>query len=454
MKVVIVGAGEVGVHIATRLVDENKDVVLIDSDPQRVAFVKETLDVQAIQGEGSSPRALAKAGIDTADVLIAVTTSDEVNMIACLIAKAQAQTPVKIARIRNQDYTDHTDILKREYLGVDLHINPEKEAALTIFKLLQIPCATEAIDLADGLVKLVGVRIGDNSPVVGQQLQYLSEFHPSKKVLIAAIEREGKILIPGGRDTMEIGDTVWVLSMPENVDHVLAGLGMSCPPMRRVMLLGGTNIARFLAEKLLDVGVNLRIVDKDYDRCVALAEQFPKAVVLHSPLVDPELFEEENIQGIDAFVSATMDDEDNILSALLAKRYGVSKVISVLERPTYNQIVSTIGVDNAVSKRLAAVNRIMAYMRQGRVRSEIILGNQKTEILEFEALETSQVVGKPLKDIGFARGILVIAIIRDGEVIIPGGNDSIAPGDRVLLLTDASQIKHLEKMFAVKLGYF
>lgn len=454
MKIVIVGAGEVGMHIATRLSAEGKDVVLVDQDPARVAYAKETLDVQAVLGQGSNPRILHKAGIETADVLIAVTTSDEVNMIACLIAAAQASTPIKIARIRNQDYIDHSDLLKSAHLGIDLHINPEREAADAIFKVLEIPCAREAVDLAEGKVKLIGVRIPENSPVIGQELRYLSEFHPDKKVLIAAIERDEKIIIPGGKDVMKFGDTVWVISTPESVDHVVAGLGLTCKPMRRIMLFGSTNVSYLLAEMLLGAGKQLRIVGKDYDRCVELAERFPKAVVLHSHFVDEELFEEESVANIDAFVSASEDDEDNILSALLAKRFGVGKVATVLERPTYNKIINSIGVDNVVSKRLAAVNRIMAYMRRGKVRSEVLLGNQRTEVIEFEALETSGIVGKPLMDIKFPKGVLVAAIIRDGEVTIPGGTNQIEVGDTVLLLTDSGNIKALESLVAVDLSFF
>ncbi|MDP8222345.1 MAG: Trk system potassium transporter TrkA [Candidatus Lernaella stagnicola] len=454
MKIIIVGAGEVGMHIASRLAAENKDVVLVDHDPNRVAFAKDNLDVQAITGHGSSPRVLRMAGIENADLLIAVTTSDEVNMVACLIAASQTTTPLKIARIRNPEYVEGTDILASPHLGVDLHINPEREAAEAIQKVLNIPCAKEVIDLGGGRVKLIGVPIPPDSPVIGQQLQYLSEFRPEKKVLIAAIQRGEKIVIPGGADTMEAGDTVWVISTPENIDHVMAGLGLTTKPVRRIMLFGATNVARLLAEMILADGMSLRIVEKDYEKCVQLAERFPQAVILHSPFVDQELLEEEDAASLDAFVSASEDDEDNILSALLAKRFGVKKVATVLERATYNQIISSIGVDIIVSKRLAAVNRIMAYMRKGKVRSEVVLGNQRTEVLEFEALETSLVVGKALKEIKFPKGVLIIAIIRDNDVIIPGGESVIQVGDLVLALTDTGNIKALENLFSVNLSFF
>lgn len=454
MKVVIVGAGEVGMHIAARLIKENNDVLLVDKDPERVTLAKETLDVQALRGHGCSPKLLAEAGVDTADVLIAATTSDEVNIIACMIAASQSSSTIKIARIRNQEYVQHPGFLESKHLGIDLHINPEWEAADAIYKTLQIPSAKEAIDLGDGMVKLVGVPIGKESRVVGQQLRYLAEFHPDKKVLIAAIERRGKIIIPGGDDALEVGDNVWVISTPSKVGNVLAALGLSGEPIRRVLLFGGTMVGEFLAERLLAAGLNLRIVEGDYDRCVELAEKFPKAVVLHSESLDRDLFVEENIGNVNAFVSASDDDEDNILSALLAKRQGVGKVVTVLQRTTYNQIVSSIGVDNIISKRLAAVNRIMAFMRKGKVRNEIALGDGTIEVLEFEALETSEVAGKPLMNLAFPRGALVVAIIRQGEVTIPGGRDAIEVGDRVLILTDARNIKSLEKMFSVRLTFF
>ncbi len=454
MKVVILGAGEVGIHLATRLVQEGQDVVIIDQDQERVDFARNHLDIQALQGEGSSPRVLRDAGIATADMIIAVTTSDEVNMIACLIASTQSSTSMKIARIRNMEYLADSPILGKGVLGIDLHINPEMEAAETILKMIEIPKATEVVDLADGKVRLVGIKINEQCPVIGQQLKYLPEFHADKKVLIAALERDGKVIIPGGNDSMEAGDNIWVISVPENVDHVLAGLGISCEPIKRAMIFGGTIITRMVADKLLKMGLSLKIVDSDYHRCMRMAEEFPKAVVLHSPHVDQDLFEEENISATDAFISSSLDDEENVLSALLAKRMGTRKVVTVLERPTYTQIVSTIGVDNVVSKRLAAVNKILAYLRKGRVRSAIALGNESTEIIEFEALETSQIVGKPLQEVTFPRGLLVVAIIHEGEVRIPGGKDVIQPGDHVLILTVSGNIKAIERLVSVSLSYF
>lgn len=454
MRVVIIGAGEVGIHIATRLVDENQDVVLVDNDQERVKYAKENLDIQAIFGEGSSPKVLAKASIETADMLVAVTTSDEVNMIACLIASTQSQTLIKIARIRNIEYVENTPILGKGYLGIDLHINPEREAAETIYKMIKIPRANEVVDLADGKVRLVGVGVTEKCPVVGQQLRYLPEFHPDKKVLIAAIEREGRTIVPHGNDSFAVGDTIWVISPPEGVDYVLTGLGITAKPIKKVMIFGGTTTGRLLAQRLLDGGYSLKIVDGDYDRCMKLAEQFPEAVVLHSQFVDQDFLEEENIVASDAFVAASNDDEENILSALLAKRMGVEKVVTVLERPTYTQIVSSVGVDNVVSTRQAAVNKIMAHIRKGKVRSAITLGNQKTEVIEFEALETSKIVGKPLKDIPFPKGVLVVGVVRNGDVLVPGGKDVIQPADRVLIITTGGKTKEIEQLVSVQLNYF
>ncbi|UCD84447.1 MAG: Trk system potassium transporter TrkA [Deltaproteobacteria bacterium] len=454
MKVIIIGAGEIGFNIARKLSSENKDVILIDSSEEKIRRAQECLDVQCILGRGSRPGILKEAGIDTAEIVIAVTNSDEVNMIACLIAGSQSKVPVKIARIRDPDYTGNNTILGKEHLGIDLVINPEREAADKILRLLEVPGATEIVEFAEGKVKLVEFLVEPGSYVAGKRLKELDETHPNQRVLIASISRGNKLIIPKGEDAIQVGDLVSVVTVKNAVSEVQEVLGKKNGRTKTVMISGVGFVGLYLAQKLEERGLSVKVIENDAVKCSELAEKLNRTIVLQGDSSDQSLLLEENINEVDAFLAVSQDEEANILSSLLAKRLGAKRVYALVNKSSYMPVVTTIGVDVMVSPRLAAVGRILQFVRRGRVLSVAQLDGEEAEAIEFVALETSDIVNKPLKNLRFPKGAIVGAVVRGEEIIIPRGNDSILPDDRVIIFALGKAIPKVEKALTVKLEYF
>jgi len=454
MEILVIGAGEVGFNIAERLSKENKDVVVIDSNPASLERIKDSLDIKTVCGSGSNPKTLLEAGLKQAEMLIAVTDSDEVNMIACLIAGSQSNIPVKIARIRNPEYSENTTILDKDHLDIDLAISPEREAAKVILKMLEVPQALSVSDFLDGKVKLFSLKIDDGSLLSGKALKDLSFLHPGEKVLIPAINRDGKIIIPKGKDKIYSGDEIFVVTESGRVNEVIGLFGFENRVIKRVMIAGGGNIGFFLASSLEKKGISVKIVEKNEARCETLATELDKAVVLKGDTSDQTLLGEENISNIDCFIAVTNDDEANILSSLLARQMGAKKVIALVNKASYVPLMSIVGIDAAVSPRLSTISGILQYVRKGKVLSVTSIHEADAEAIEVVALETSDIVNKPLKDIKEPKGAIVGAIERDGAVIIPNGDDMVLPGDRILIFTLSSSIPDVEKALTVKVDFF
>ena len=454
MEILVIGAGEVGFNIAERLSKENKDVVIIDSNEASLERIKDSLDIKTVCGSGSNPKTLLEAGLKQAEVLIAVTDSDEVNMIACLIAGSQSNIPVKIARIRNPEYSENTTILDKDHLDIDLAISPERETAKVILKMLNVPQALSVSDFLDGKVKLFSLKIDEDSLVSGKALKDISFLHPGKKVLIPAVNRDGRILIPKGNDKIYAGDEIFVITESDRVNEVVGLFGFETAIIKRVMIAGGGNIGYFLASALEKKGISVKLVERNEERCESLAAELDKTVVLKGDTSDQTLLKEENIANIDCFIAVTNDDETNILSSLLARQMGAKKVIALVNRASYVPLMSTVGIDAAVSPRLSTVSGILQYVRKGKVLSVTSIHESDAEAIEVVALETSDIVNKPLKDIREPKGAIVGAIERDGELIIPCGDDMILPGDRVLIFTLSSSIPDVEKALTVKVDFF
>jgi trk system potassium uptake protein TrkA len=454
MRIIIIGAGEIGFNIARKLSSEDKDVILIDSSEERVKSAQECLDVRCILGKGSQPGILKEAGIDTAEMVIAVTDSDEVNMIACLIAGSQSKVPVKIARIRDPDYGSNTTILDKEHLGIDLVINPEREAADKILHLLEFPGATGIVEFAEGKVKLVDFLIEPGNYFAGKKLRELDEMHPDRPVLIASISRGNKLIIPKGEDDIQVGDTISLVTADSTISEVLDVLGKKNGRVKTVMISGVGFVGLYLAQKLEEKGLNVKIIENDAEKCSELAEKLDKAIVLQGDPSDQAMLLDENIADVDAFLAVSRDEEANILSSLLAKRLGAKRVYCLVNKSSYMPVVTTIGVDVMVSPRLAAVSRILQFVRRGKVLSVAQLDGEEAEAIEFVALETSEVVNKRLNTIRFPKGAIVGAVVRGGEVIIPRGKDLILPDDRVIVFALGKAIPKVEKALTVKLEYF
>lgn len=454
MRIVIVGAGQVGFNIARRLSDESKDVVLIDRNEEALKKAHEMLDCQVIHGSGSSPSIMKDAQIEDAEILIAVTSSDEINVVACLIASSMAPAIKKIARIRGEDYRATIGLLDRDHLGVDFAINPEQEAASRILRLLSINAASDIVEFGGGNVKLVGVRIREGSPVVGRQLMELRSENPERRILFAAIARGTEVIVPRGRDEVRVGDVLYVLSDKSNIVEALSMIGVIGEPAKRVMIYGGTKVGRYISQGLQKAGVKVKLIEENTMLAAELAVELEKAVVLKGSGADRDLLVQENVSEMDTFVSVSADENANVLVSLLAKHLGAKRVIALTDNLSYVPIVNLIGVDIAVSPRLSAVSSILQFVRKGNVVGVTSLQGEDAEALDVIALETSDIVGKPLKKINFPKGAIICAVEHEGQTIIPDGDTVIVPGDRVFIFLLRRVAAKVEKMLTVKLEYF
>jgi trk system potassium uptake protein TrkA len=454
MKVIIIGAGEVGYHIADVLSHEGIDTVVIDRDEERLREIAETLDIQTVIGSGSSPEVLKRAEITNADMVVAVTDSDETNMIACLLASTQSRTPIRIARIRNPELNGDNPLFSTDHLDIDLVINPEQEAVNKMIDLLEFPGASEVFSFAGGRIRLLGFGIDGDAAVVGKQLSELRAMTPGVKVLITAMVRAEKFIIPRGDSVIEGADYLFAVADATRVRELLHFFGKEAEPPRRVIIIGGGNTGLMLAQMIEKMGVSVKIIEKRQDKCEHLAASLEKTVVLHGDGTSQELLKEENIQNTDFFIAVTNDEEANILGALLAKQLGARKVISLIKRVDYIPLVGRVGIDGVINPRHAAVGRILHFIRKGKIISATPLRDEKAEAFEFIALETSEITDRPFKEIPFPRGTIVGAIVRGEEIIIPSGDSVIRPGDHCVIFTPRSAIAQLEKLLTVKLEYF
>jgi trk system potassium uptake protein TrkA len=454
LKIVIVGAGEVGFHIASRLAFEKKDVVVIDQNPEALRRVSESLDVQAVQGCGSNPKILEEVGVKAADLLLAVTDSDETNLIACLFAGILSPATIKLARIRGEEYLLYEDALKDAPYGIDVLINPEAEAVKTVVRLLQVPGALDVGEFAEGRIKVIGVRLDGTCSVNGTKLVDLRKKTGKQKILVVAIKREDRLIIPSGEDQLQEGDMIYFVSEEKELKAALKIFGKSAERFNRVLLVGGGNLGFKLAKALEGLSIHTKLIEKNPDRCRELAEQLDKVIVLHGDGSEQGVLEEENVRDMDVVATLTGDEETNILTSLLAQRLGAQKTVTRISKFSYFPLVSAIGLDHIVSSRLAAINTILQHVRRGKVLSAMALKGEEAEVLEAVALETSDVVGKPLRNISFPKGALVVSIIRADEVIIPTGDSVIQPEDRIIILSTRQAIPQVEKALTVKLEYF
>ncbi len=454
MKIIIVGAGEVGFHIANHLSKENKEVVIIDRDPGAIRRVSDNLDVQAVEGSGSSPVVLEEAGIQNAEIILAVTDSDEANLVACLVANILSPSTKKLARVRHGDFDQYHDILREHAPHIDNIINPEIEVVKTIESMLRVPGAADVGELADGRIQLIGVYLDKTSRLAGIKLAELPAKVPDSRPLIAAVVREEELIIPSGNDRLMPGDLVYFICEKDKLQATLAVFDKHDQPAHRVLIVGGGNIGLRLASRLEEKTSYSKIIEKDTDRCALLAEKLNKTVVLCGDGSDQELLAEENIQDMDAIVTLTDDEETNILASLLAKRMGAKKSITKISKFSYFPLMKAIGIEQVVSPRLSAINTILQHIRRGKVLSAISLKGEQAEVLEAVALETSDIVDKPLRQISFPKGALVAGIIRRDKIIIPSGDSIIQPDDRIIIFAHRPAIPKIEKILAVKLEYF
>ena len=452
MQVLIIGAGEVGFHTALRLSREGHKVVVVDRDPEAVRAVTEQMDVQTLVGSGSSPRVLRQAEVEAAELLVAVTDSDEVNLQACRFARLLAPYLTTVARIRSQDYLDFLEEVGSRELDVDTAINPERELAAQVMQFVTVPAASSVADFAGGKVKLLGLKVPAASPLVGRSLAELRS-GGGPPFLVAAIERGGRVLIPRGGDLILPDDLAYVVAREDVIDRVVDHFGLQGSRVRDLVVVGGGAIGRMVAEQAAQRGIKVRMIEKDPERCQALADQLENVMVLHGDGTDLALLEEENVGATDVFCAVTDDEEDNVLIALLGKKMGARRTIARVAHMGYVPLVSSLGLDLVVSPRFAAVGAILRHLRRGKVLTVAALQDEDAEVIEVEAQATSRLVGRPLAEVDMPAGALVAAVVHQGEVIVPGGGTVVQPGDHLVIFLLRKVLRKVEKLLTVSLEF-
>ena len=458
MKVVICGAGQVGTSIAQHLASENNDVTVIDQDASLVQRISETLDVRSIQGLASQPNILEQAGAKDADMLIAVTFSDEVNMVACQVGHSLFNIPTKIARVRQQEYLKPIwgDLYSRDNMPINVIISPEREVARAIGRQLQVPGAFDVVPMADGLIRVVGVRCGEDCPIINTPIRQLTQLFPDLNIVIVGIIRNDKGIVPKSDDQMLVGDQVYFICDVTHLGRAMASFGHEEEEGQSVIIAGGGNIGLTLAEEieLEHAGVRAKVIEFDKERAKYVAQALDHTMVLNGDILDLEILEEANVSETETFVAVSNDDEVNIIGSLLAKRAGAKRTVALINKHSYAQLVTTLGIDAVINPRVITVSSILQHVRRGRIRGIYSVREDFGEVIEAEALETSPLVGKPLRDARLPPGVIIGAILRGETVIVPRGGTVINAHDRVVLFATYEAVKKVEKLFAVRLDFF
>ena len=457
MKVVICGAGQVGFNIARYLSLENNDVTVIDQSPELIGKVNDSLDVQAFVGHASHPDALERAGAADADMLIAVTFADEVNMVACQVAHSLFSVPMKIARVRHQSYLspEWAGMFSRENMPIDVIISPEIEVASAIQQRLTVPGTLDIIPLADDKVRVIGVRCTETCPIINTPLRQLTELFPELSIVVVCITRNDNPFIPSADDRMLEGDEVYFVADTTHVQRALAAFGHEEEEAHRIIIIGGGNIGMNLAQALeSETGITVRLIEISKDRARAVAEALPNTNITLGDALDSEILREAGVEMADTVIAVSDDDETNILASLLAKRYGVERAVTLINSTSYAPLITRLGIDVAVSPRTITVSTILQHVRRGRIRSVHSLADGFAEVIEAEAVETSPLAGNTLREAGLPSDVIVGALVRDGNVIIPRADTLIENNDDVILLASARSVKKVEKLFSVQLEFF
>lgn len=443
MKAVIVGAGEVGYHIAKSLYHTN-DVVIIDED-EDACQRSDALDVQVIQGNGANVSILSDV-LENADLLVAVTGNDEVNIVACMAAKliVKGKKPIKtIARVTNPDYIDKP-VAKRTQIGIDTMICPELALASEVADVLSIPSAIDAEIFADGKVEMMEFVVRPDNMLVGKQMQNLQL---SDCCIVSALFRNAKVIIPHGTDRIKANDHIVVIGKPDAMIDIRGLFGEVSGRRSKILIIGGGVVGFYLAKLINKKNVDLKIIDNNRERCECVADGLPDVLVLHGDGTDVNLLKEEGVHETDVVIAVTDSDEKNMLCALLSKQLGAKKVIARADRSEYVPLFEMVGVDSAISPREATVNEVLKLTMGTAIEALTTIEGEKADIIEYTALKRSKIVGKPLKKIKFPTGAIVSMIVHKGETIVPRGDHIIKTGDRVVVFSLPSAVKDVERMF-------
>jgi trk system potassium uptake protein TrkA len=452
MKVIILGAGQVGGTVAESLVSEQNDITVVDTDPARLRALQDRLDLRTVTGSAAHPSVLTEAGIDDADLLIAVTQSDETNLVACKLAARMFNVPRRIARIRATDLLDDPKVLGPDGFDVDLSICPEQVLTDYIVKLVEFPEALQVLDFADGRVSLVAVRAYQGGPMVGRPVKEIRGHIPNIDTRIVAIFRRDGAVLPDGDTVIEDGDEVFCLAASDDIRQVMKELRRMDQPVKRVMIAGGGNIGMRLA-RALEAGYSVRVIEHNKRRCEGLAAKLNRSLVLNGDATDEELLEQENIAQMDLFVAVTNDDENNIMSCLLAKRMGARRVVALINRRSYVDLLQSGQIDIAISPAQATIGKLLAHVRRGDVVAVHSLRRGAAEALEAVVhgdRDSCRVTGRRVEEIELPAGATIGAVVRGGEVLMAHHDTRIEAEDHVIVfVTDKKTLPRVEKLFQV-----
>lgn len=449
LKILIVGAGKVGSTLAAYLSQEDHDVTIIDNNDSAIHRVNETLDVLCIKGPGAAPSVLREAGAEEADLLLATTNMDEVNMLCSLTAKRMG-TKYTIARVRDVAYTADLAALRKD-LNIDTVINPEYSTATEISRLLRFPAAVNVDTFFRGKVEMIGVTIRATDHIVGHPLSDL--FGKTRGILFSAAQRRQEVIIPNGDFVPQAGDTLYITGTPRDLSAYLRSLGRDLPRINSVFIIGGSRIAHYLTQILLAMGVRVTLVESSEAHCRFLSELLPGALILHGDGTDQELLASEHFTNNDAFIALTGRDEDNLIASLYARQQGIRKVIAKSNRENYTSVVRDAGLDSVVAPKLLTVERILRLVRglqdkSGNVMTALYrIADTDAEAAEFLLRETTPHLGVPLMDLPIRKGFLIAALLHEEKVIIPSGTTVLSPGDRVIVISHGKGIQAFTDIF-------
>ncbi len=454
MRILILGGGAVGALVARRLTREKNEVVIVESSEERCAELEEILDAKIVRGSASSIRVLKRAGLADAEMLIAVTNSDEANLLGCLIAQVHSEIKIKVARLRTHEVDQWRSVCGGEILNIDLVIHPDRETAERILRVVALPGISEILDFAEGRVKLVGTNVTQDSWVVGKSMADLEEKGPPKNSLVAMVSRGQQVIVPRGDDQLRVGDHVYIILPADKMSETLEFMGIpKASRVKRVFIVGGKQIGIEVALQLEEMGVQVKLFERDLARCEKISALVETTVVVHADGTDQQTLMEENVEGIDAYLALTGDDEENIIASLLAKRVGARKAIALVNRLDFVPMAQLLGINSIFSSRLVVVDRILQFVRKGHVLSVTTLREEEAEAIELVATPGARFLGKQLKDVHLPRGAIVGAIVRpSGKVIIPRGDAIIQAGDRVIFFCLENLVPELESAFIADLG--
>ncbi|MES2662501.1 MAG: Trk system potassium transporter TrkA [Pseudomonadota bacterium] len=457
MKIIILGAGQVGGTLAENLSGEANDITIVDSDIQRLGELQDRLDIRTVHGRGSYPDVLKAAGADDAELLIAVTSSDEVNMIACQIAHTLFKIPTKIARVRAVSYITTERLFSSDAIPIDVIISPEQVVTNYIRRLIEYPGALQVLDFAEGKVQLVAVKAYHGGPLIGQELRYLRQHMPNVDTRVAAIFRRDRPIIPQGSTVIEVDDEVFFIAARNHIRAVMSELRRLEHSYKRIIIAGGGNIGQRLAEAI-EQKYSVKIIEKNRERAKFLSERLHRAVVLCGNASDQDLLLQENIEDTDVFLALTNDDQANIMSSMLAKRLGARKVMTLINNSAYVDLVQGGDIDIAISPQQTTIGSLLTHVRKGDMVNVYSLRRGAAEAIEAIAhgdSKNSQVVGRAIREIDLPEGTTIGAIVRDSEVLIAHDDTVVESDDHLILfLVDKRRIRDVEKLFQVGFSFF